>query len=447
MKRDEVREFLRPKAHVSEALLSWLRKAGIHDKDIEHLGDWINFRVSVSQGEEMLNTRFYYFHNDDNTKMVRTLQYSVPEELASYIHMIQPTTRFGQLRRHGSMVFRTGHLATISTENDDCVNVVTPSCIRELYRIDQLGNGDSRNKLGVSGYLEHEASLDIDYAISLSNASAVFYTTGGRGSLVPDLDQPDPNHVSNEPYLDQLFGLLSLDDDKLPTVLTTSYGENEQSVPRRYTDTTMQDSNDGKKRPSFNPSFPAACPFVTSVGATVLSDVEEAIWFSSGGFSDRHPRPEYQDKAVRQYLKQLGDRWKGLYNSRVRGFPDVAALGRNFSAYDHGEVVLLSERGMDFVPASAPLFAAINSNLNSACLESGKGPLGFLNPWIYSLHQGFNDIVEGGSTGCTRTSRTSGLPSTYIPYASWNATRGWDPVTGLGTPLFDELLDAALRLR
>lgn len=28
-----------------------------------------------------------------------------------------------------------------------------------------------------------------------------------------------------------------------------------------------------------------------------------------------------------------------------------------------------------------------------------------------------------------------------VPYASWNATEGWDPATGLGTPLFDKLLE------
>lgn len=28
----------------------------------------------------------------------------------------------------------------------------------------------------------------------------------------------------------------------------------------------------------------------------------------------------------------------------------------------------------------------------------------------------------------------------YVPYASWNATTGWDPVTGLGTPDYGKLL-------
>ena len=33
-----------------------------------------------------------------------------------------------------------------------------------------------------------------------------------------------------------------------------------------------------------------------------------------------------------------------------------------------------------------------------------------------------------------------------IPYANWNATAWWDPVTGLGEPNFEKLLALALEL-
>jgi tripeptidyl-peptidase-1 len=51
-----------------------------------------------------------------------------------------------------------------------------------------------------------------------------------------------------------------------------------------------------------------------------------------------------------------------------------------------------------------------------------------------------NDIVDGGSTGCSGRSIYSGLPTPFVPYASWNATEGWDPVTGHGTPDFEQML-------
>ena len=88
--------------------------------------------------------------------------------------------------------------------------------------------------------------------------------------------------------------------------------------------------------------------------------------------------------------------------------------------------------------AAAPTFAGIVADLVSV---HGK-PLGFLNPWLYSTgYQGLTDIVNGGSTGCTGTDQYSGLPTPYVPYASWNATEGWDPVTGYGTPNFPALVN------
>lgn len=89
--------------------------------------------------------------------------------------------------------------------------------------------------------------------------------------------------------------------------------------------------------------------------------------------------------------------------------------------------------------AAAPVFAAIISRLNAARLEQGKSTLGFLNPWLYSLKQrGFTDIVDGGSVGCDEPT------GAQVPYAGWNATPGWDPVTGLGTPYYETLLELAL---
>lgn len=98
-------------------------------------------------------------------------------------------------------------------------------------------------------------------------------------------------------------------------------------------------TNDGRNTTRFLPVFPAACPFVTSVGGTYHVRPERAISFSSGGFSDLFPRPAYQDAAVSEYLGILGDTWKGLYNPAGRGFPDVAAQSYNFTIIDKGKEI------------------------------------------------------------------------------------------------------------
>jgi len=96
---------------------------------------------------------------------------------------------------------------------------------------------------------------------------------------------------------------------------------------------------------------------------------------------------------------------------------------------------------MSETSAAAPTFASIIHLINSERLLAKQPPLGFLNPWLYSRGRaGLKDVVNGGSTGCTGESIYSGLPTPVVPYASWNATVGWDPVSGLGTPNFPKLL-------
>lgn len=70
--------------------------------------------------------------------------------------------------------------------------------------------------------------------------------------------------------------------------------------------------------------------------------------------------------------------------------------------------------------------------LNDVRLAAGKSSLGFLNYFIYQNMGAFNDITEGANSGCEE----GGFP----------AAKGWDPVTGVGTPNFEKLKDAVLKL-
>lgn len=192
------------------------------------------------------------------------------------------------------------------------------------------------------------------------------------------------------------------------------------------------------------PTFPAGCPYVTSVGGTKNVSPEQAVWFSSGGFSDLFKQPAYQKTVVSTYLQEhlSPTALQGLYNPAGRGIPDLAAQATRYS-------VLGAQGNLQLVggtSAAAPTVAGIVSLLNSARLAAGGRGLGFLNPWLYTdaaAAHAFTDIVDGGSKGCSGRDIFTGQPAPYIPDAGWNATPGWDPVTGLGTPLFDRLLAAA----
>jgi tripeptidyl-peptidase-1 len=521
MKRDQLKNLLRPSQGATDAVLAWLQDAGISQRDIQEKGDWINFRATVAQAEKLMDTTFevYRSYVDPSVAKTRTLQYSVPQQLHSYIDMIQPTTRFGQIRPlfsevHDKQVLGAAGEVEVEGVDAACGSSITPACLQQLYNIKGFTPSGSINEtgfLGVNGFLKQyarfddlaqferlyatfakganftwtsvnggildqnssedstEANLDIQYTLSLSYPLPNnFYSTPGLGELIPDLDQPDPSNNQNEPYLDFFTYLNDLPDGQLPHTLTTSYGEDEQSVPAAYAQKVCDligqlgsrgvsvifssgdtgvgsacQTNDGKNTTRFLPIFPAACPYVTSVGGVSGTAPESAVGFSSGGFSDRWPQPEWQATAVNTYLKGLGSKWAGLYNPAGRGFPDIAAQAQNYHVIENGADTLVGGTS-----ASAPTVAAIIALLNAARLKNKQPPLGFLNPWLYKTvgpAGALNDITNGGSSGCTGRDIYSGLPTPKVPNASWKAVAGWDPVTGLGTPDFSKLLPIALK--
>lgn len=117
----------------------------------------------------------------------------------------------------------------------------------------------------------------------------------------------------------------------------------------------------------------------------------------------------------------------GLYNRNGRGIPDVAANGDNIALFVGGEFG--TEGGTS---ASSPIFASLVNRIVEERLKIGKGPLGFINPVLYQHPEVLNDIKNGSNPGCG----TNGF----------DAVEGWDPVTGLGTPNYEKMLDLFLSL-
>lgn len=201
------------------------------------------------------------------------------------------------------------------------------------------------------------------------------------------------------------------------------------------------------KTVEFGRNFPASCPFITAVGGTSASSVPEVAWNQSGGgFSGYFPRAWYQESTIQRYLQDHISRETYEYYGQYthfwgRAYPDVAAhsLDPNFEIIDAGK-----QAGGGGTSASSPTFAAIVGLLNDARFRVGKPSLGFLNPLIYGTlnGRGFVDVVSGYTNGCLGRHKGQGV----VPGARWNATAGWDPTTGFGTPDFQTLKGYVLNL-
>jgi len=177
------------------------------------------------------------------------------------------------------------------------------------------------------------------------------------------------------------------------------------------------------KNKRFTPETPSSSPWVTAVGGTYLGG-DTAIGLSSGGFSDRWKQPTWQADAVGQYLTQSGLPPKSAgYNISGRAYPDIAAQANDFTVI----VDRVPLPGVAGTSCASPSAAGVIALLNDARLQAGKSVLGFLNPWIYQNGGKWNDITKGKSNGGSCG-------------GGWPATKGWDAVTGYGSPNYKHLV-------
>jgi tripeptidyl-peptidase-1 len=80
------------------------------------------------------------------------------------------------------------------------------------------------------GWIGGEAQLDVQYAGGISYpVQNVYYTTAGRPPFNASIGTPDNN---SEPYLEFLQYLLAQKNP--PQTISTSYGDEEQTVPIEY---------------------------------------------------------------------------------------------------------------------------------------------------------------------------------------------------------------------
>ncbi|TAQ87686.1 hypothetical protein B7494_g3994 [Chlorociboria aeruginascens] len=287
---------------------------------------------------------------------------------------------------------------------------------------------------------------------------------------------PDPNPGGYK-------GKLQCGVYKPTHVVSISYSDGEADLPDFYMKrqcnewmklalqgtTTVMSSGDsgvggtvcyGDSGDIFEVNYASSCPYVLSVGSTEwdafsnvtapipgrkLNEIATRRFPSGGGFSNVFPVPSYQGSAVSTYLKNVGsslgfsgytqfvkdgdfsDVTSGVFHIGGRAYPDVGAVGDRQLVYSNGSWWLVGGTSL-----SSPVWGAVLTLANEARLAAGKSTVGFVHPVLYQHPEAFTDITVGSNPGCNSP--------------GFLAAKGWDPVTGLGSPNFPVLLRVLLGL-
>jgi tripeptidyl-peptidase-1 len=439
--RRQIHDYRRPDRTAVDSVLRWLSAYGLEGRPSD---GWVTFDITAHAARSLFDAELAWYSFNSLPPVLRTRRYSVPSFLD--IDFVHPLAHFMPRRPAPSL--------ESSDVLPSCATGTFPDCIRRLYNINYTATPPSPSRLGVAGFLEQyvnltdvasfvdtyapglaynltvngtnledspgsEASLDVEYAVTLGYpADVVYYSTAGRGVELGSVTS------DNEPYLEFLQALLALPDADLPHVLSISYADDEHTVPRPYAlrvcdlfaqlagrgVSVLAASGDGGasgngQNCGLIPTFPASCPWVTAVGGVENEDGTAAS-FSSGGISNYFPRPAYQDAVVGRYTNFSG-----------RAIPDISAIASGFQIYYGG-----GPSAVQGTSASTPVIAAMIALVNDARLRAGKPSLGWLNPLLYSaqVRRVLTDVTVGESTGCNSS--------------GWAAGKGYDLVTGLGVP-------------
>ncbi|KAJ6789972.1 hypothetical protein PWT90_02927 [Aphanocladium album] len=261
-------------------------------------------------------------------------------------------------------------------------------CIAMQYGIPDATSAREGNELAIyEEFIDMYAQKDFDQFY----AAMIPKIPKGSGPIVYNLNGANapaqPGEAGVESDLD--FEMIKCNDLKQPDVVSTSWGGTEH-------------------------------PDDLKLGSTYLPP--------GGGFSNIFPRPDWQNEAVSTYLGKYVPN-ECIYDRCGRGYPDISAAGDDGVVAANGEIFF--EGGTS---KSAPIFAAIITRINEERLNAGKMAPGFLSPALYKGYAKgtFINIVKGNQG---HKSKACGTNQAFV------ASPGCDPVTGLGTPKYGQMLE------
>jgi len=458
-------------------IVAWLKEQGCVNVVVGRSRDMIFARsVSLALAQQLLSIQFHTYRHSSGLSFDASLgPYSLPSNIASKVNLVSGVVGFPDMAQIRTKVNPAPSPSDLA---------ITPTVIRARYNISSsLVGTNPTNQHAVAEFQAQyyspadlqsfwtkfvpfapfqavagvigqndpsspgiEASLDIEYLMGVAPGITTYFYSLKNFNFWNDLMTwtGELDNETNPPFVHSVsYGSQGdYPSDSYRTTLNTEFqklGARGLSIIFASGDNGAGCEGNGVNEAScdctFFPSFPATCPYVTTVGATRFlsgnSGSEGAVqaFKSGGGFSQYFPTAPYQSDDVSTYLASGVQMPEACaFNASGRATPDVGALGDiHFQVVNGGSTISVGGTS-----ASAPTFSAIISLLNDKLLNSGKSTMGFLNTWIYqtaaSNSMAFFDVTNGDNinAGCC----TSGAESGF------ECATGWDPVTGVGTPNF-----------
>ncbi|KAJ7062763.1 Pro-kumamolisin, activation domain-containing protein [Mycena amicta] len=472
---NQMQSFLRPSAESLALVINWLDSHNISYNATSSAGNMLQIALSVDKANAVFETTFSEFTDvSTGQKTIRTLKYSLPATLTPHITFVHPTTSFPAPISTTYTSTRANPMMSLRPDAipATCEFITTMACIQALYGIPSAAAAS--NLMWISDFGEAEIQLEVSdindfFAVARPGLTISGFTVPiheveftSTANPLPSLEMEYQMGLTGNTLTwfwadpaagDQGIaeGMLSMSGaiqnlieegvvSESPTVVLIPVAISESLLSEAFANevctgfmglgtmgvTVVVAAGDGLTSGAgcalSGPTFPASCPFVTAVGATVIIEgaegpIESVASFSMGGESNYFPLPDYQAFAVNEFFNDNA--------VHLRSYPDVAAVGQNLVTVFSEELQIVSSSA-----ASAAIVASQFLLLNDVLIKTGKPRLGFVNPQLYRNAELMGDIIDGTGSDC----------SNPLPVG----VGGWDTGTGLGTIRFSLLQEALL---
>jgi kumamolisin len=279
---------------------------------------------------------------------------------------------------------------------------------------DPDADGEVALDIEVAGAVAPDATLVVYFAPNtdrgFANAihAAVFDTTY-KPSII-SISWGGPEDFSKKQYRDAMSAVLQDAADNSVTVFVAAGDSGSSDL----------DKSDGQPHADFPGSNDKA---VSCGGLRTHVDLTESIWndgaqggSGGGGVSNIFKKPSYQSGI------SVPKSPKGVVG---RGVPDVSGTADPETGYQ--VLVGGQKQVIGGTSAVAPLYAGLFALINQSRASKGKKSVGFCHSALYGSPKSFRDITQGNNDMTGKLGK-------------YNSGPGWDPCSGLGSPIGDKLL-------
>ncbi|KAJ2966401.1 hypothetical protein NQ176_g10168 [Zarea fungicola] len=206
---DEVAEIFAPDQSSIDKVTKWLRDAGIDGITQPKSKGFLDFQATTDKLESLLQTKYHiYDHPASGNQHMGTDEYHLPTDISQVVDFVAPGVVTANVQKRSAKVAKPGRPARVqflgnSFATAGCDTQITPTCIKQIYKIPDGTLKDPSNALGIyesDDEMHKQSDLDLFYSRFATNIPKGF---GPKIDLIDwNGQKPDPSQAQGEAALD-----------------------------------------------------------------------------------------------------------------------------------------------------------------------------------------------------------------------------------------------------